>query len=234
MVKSDVDLRSDSIESLDNLIRNWWPLESISSFTILRGGYSGTNYKFFTQKGSCGVIKICNGYDKLEIEEQSRCTAFLASSGFNFACCPLPLAGDENSFVALTDDNVPAILLTFIDGKAADYLLENRLFPPLQILSTVGRGLAQLHSVGGEQNHLRSFMNGGACFVGQHIQGYFKNIFESHDDPFIKEHLFVRFYFERVDSMVVDIMEQGLPSGVLHGDPFLDNILLNQSTGELR
>jgi len=234
MVKSAVDFRNDSIESLNSLIRNWWPTESIVSFTILRGGYSGTNYKIFTANGSCGVIKICNGYEREEIEEQSQCTAFLSSAGYSYACCPQCLAENESSYVTLTDDSVPTILLSYINGRAADFLLENKVFPPFQILSTVGKGLAQLHNVAGDFSHLRSFINGGACFVGQHIKGHFKNIFASHEESFINEHPFVQFYNERVDAMVIDILHEGLLFGVLHGDPFLDNILLDELTGELR
>lgn len=236
MVKCSVDLRSDSIEQLNVLVQRWWPSKVISSFQILRGGYSGTNYKILTTEGDLAVLKVCNGYTRQQIEEQAQCTAYLNKNGFGDRCCfPFPLSESSNQYVALTHDEEPSILINFIIGKAADYVLEQRVVSVDIILFNVGHGLAALHNVPlDESNCLRSFVDGGACFAGLHLKGYFLNLFHNHSESFVTEHPFVAIYDDRNYSLVHDITNSELPVGILHGDPFLDNVLLDESTGALR
>jgi hypothetical protein len=260
MVKSDVDFRTDSKESLEKLLQEWWPACQLREHSVLRGGFSGTNYKVTAYDGRTAVLKICNGYTSPEVEQQALCTDYLMRHGFQSSCCySLPFANiDDNKgsnsllrFVAVhPDDGVPATFLNFVQGRAADYVLENastststsasgseRVLNKATILNVFGEKLSALHSIPlitGDAEKLRSFLDGGACLIGQHVKRTFLESFEASSDDFIRSHPYVDFYRERIEALIKDASDGRLTMGILHGDPFMDNILIDEITGEFR
>lgn len=235
MVKAAVDLRNDTIDDLSELLQNWIKDSSIVSFTILRGGYSGTNYRIRCSNDEEYAMKICNGYESEEIEEQALATAFLRLNDFKNSCSAYPLLDSTKSlkYVSLTRDNQPVLLLSFLKGIAADYLLENGLMDHDTLLSSVGKTLAMLHSVSGKGfDDVRYFLDKGACFVGKHVKNVYKDLFKSSSvDDYILSHPFIDFYFKHVDNLVENVTITSLPIGILHGDPFLDNVLIDIESG---
>jgi len=51
------------------------------------------------------------------------------------------------------------------------------------------------------------------------------------NSEFVKEHPFVAFYAEKLAILQEMVAVEGLPQGILHGDPFLDNVLVDPITG---
>ena len=54
MVKADVNVRIDSLLDLQVLLNQWFATAVIKRFDVLRGGYSGTNYKIYCDDGWLG------------------------------------------------------------------------------------------------------------------------------------------------------------------------------------
>eukprot|EP01041_Mallomonas_annulata_P007025 gene7025-14294_t len=234
MVKSNIDLRSDSKEELQEILSNWWSDCILINHCTLRGGYSGTNYKLETHDGKIAVLKICNGYDLPAVEKQAQIMNHLKEYGFNGACYPYPLH-NSITYTCLTKDDQPAILLNFIQGRAADIVVESGVVSLQHMLTSVGRNLALLHSTKiNNSSNLLSYIDGGCCLLGKHITNDIKRIFNESTDEFIINHPFLTFYFERVDTLCRDVCLPNIPMGIVHGDPFLDNVFVDEITGEFR
>lgn len=52
--------------------------------------------------------------------------------------------------------------------------------------------------------------------------------------PNSKDHAFTTFYATQLPNLVDGMERDGLPQGVLHGDPFFDNVLVAEDTGEFQ
>ena len=241
MVKQAVDFRQDSHESLTALVQQWLPEISIASFRKMDGGYSGTNYEIIAVAPSSTIstkyaLKICNGYAAADVEAQALCTAFIAANGFSDRCCyslPTAACGDA-AYTAMTADGVPATLLTFVEGCAADHVIET--CPSVTVgtvLRACGAQLAALHRVTGPGlAALRTYVDGGACLVGEHMRGHFLALFDAATDPHVATHPYVAFYRAAAPGLVADLASAAaMPQGVLHGDAFLDNVLLDAASG---
>jgi Ser/Thr protein kinase RdoA (MazF antagonist) len=237
MVKADVDHRQDNLEAINCILQSWFPGKNALSFKTLRGGYSGTNYFVDTESGEQYVIKIAHGYCANDVEEQAKLGAYLKSQGFVGCCFPYPLSSKlEKSlqYVAMIDHTEPAILLNYIQGRAADYLIEAGKLDHPGALSKIGYNLALMHllPVSAEAG-LRSYKHDGLCFLQKHLSGDYLRTFTTHEDEFIRNHSFTKFYLQRFDWLIgwfakCDSFRQSL----IHGDPFLDNVLFDERTGE--
>jgi len=199
------------------------------------GGYSSTNYRV-EGKGKVAMLKIMNGYDREWVEGQTAIQRYLQQSGFSGACFPLPIA-NEGSKVAKGYVSVrggtPSCLLTFLPGTNAERALEtNHALRTEDVLSEIGRGLAQLHSVAVSPDaKLRDYKKGGACLVIDHINDIHLVAFES--SPHTKNHPFLPFYKRALVDLKECMKPRNLPTGIIHGDPFLDNVLIDAKTGAL-
>ena len=237
MVKSAVDFRTDSLEDLQLLLNIWFSDKIIQNFTVLRGGYSGTNYMIECSEKFRVVMKICNGYDIEEIECQAIAADFLQNNHFHGVCDAYKLQNPtiDSIFTALTNDNQPVLLLRYLNGENADVLVESGVITHSFALSEVGKNLALMHSTNGKNiQSIRHFHIAGACFVGNHIRYYYRDLLLSHQEEYIRNHHFVQYYIDRVESLITAVTQNDLPLGILHGDPFLDNVLLDSITGKFR
>jgi len=143
----------------------------------------------------------------------------------------LPLA--DGGYVTLARDGTPAYMLSFVQGKAADSVVESGV-DALHVLQGVGRNLAALHSVEVKQDtavgHLRDYSEGGCCLLGYHAsRGYLGKVSGS---DFTKDQPYTAFYQDKLEVLEKCVKIQGLPTGILHGDPFLDNVLVDPTTGD--
>jgi Ser/Thr protein kinase RdoA (MazF antagonist) len=211
--------------------------------TQLFGGYSGLTYRIdeTLPRGEEGapaaesrvaVLKVCRGYPEAEVRAQAAVQGLLGVRGFTGSCTALPLLAGrahaaDPSFVTLSASGEPVVMLTFVAGTPADAVIEAGA-DAVDVLRAVGAGLAALHLVragaDGERS-IRSIHEGGACLVGSHAAGALLAEMEASEHT--RAHPFVTFYRARLPALRAALASSGaLPCGILHGDPFLDNILV--------
>jgi Ser/Thr protein kinase RdoA (MazF antagonist) len=228
MVKAAVDFDSHTTEELQPLLADFgW---SLGSHKKLYGGYSGTTYAVTDAKtGSKAVLKLCNGYDRDWIDGQTAIQSHLQRGGFEGGCPPIPLAADATDFVSMRLAPVPACLLGFVEGQAADAVIESGVSSE-KVLHELGGQLAALNAVKAtKEDGLRTYEAGGACEVVTHLIApdgvcqYWKAVSTCEHT---KEHPFLAFYQKRAALLREDMQVTGLPYGIMHGDPFLDNFLV--------
>jgi len=207
-----------------------WGVDGLEDYKTMFGGYSGSNYRVQARRGGepfVGCMKVCHGYNEVEVAEQAGVQAFLHRVGFTGACGAIAL--NDGGYVTLTSEGKPAILLTFVEGKAADAVIESGVAAN-HVVRDVGANLAALHNLPvTEADGLRDYIQGGCCLLGEHAVG--KCLAKIKGSEFTKDHPFLPFYETRLAVLQQCVSLEGLPSGLLHGDPFLDNVLVDPETG---
>ena len=206
---------------------------------VLFGGYSGTSVRVTGADGVKHVLKVCHGYSVADAMQQSAVASHAAKAGFLGVCAPEPL-GDESSktpcVYSRPGDGTPVMMLSWVDGTAGDKVLSAGDIDATVLLSSIGAGLAALHSVpvnAAASKRLRWCEKGtGACDVSKHITGELLNKMRGSEHT--KAHPFLTEFYEKECVALKETMANaGLPRGVLHGDPFLDNMLVDAKTGQL-
>jgi hypothetical protein len=120
-----------------------------------------------------------------------------------------------------------------VDGVAADKVIGAKHVLCEKVLWSVGEGLGRMHSVPCPPGDgLRSILDGGGCDLRKHISDAYGDSVSS--CAAIAGHDFLPFYYAQREKLRAGLATDGLPQGPLHGDPFLDNVLVDASTGELR
>ena len=123
--------------------------------------------------------------------------------GFSKCCRALPLSPSSPSsspfrFVATQGLPGPTMLLTFVVGVAADKVVERGVDPGV-VLRSVGENLALFHSVNVGDARLRTYQEGGACLVFEHMSGKIAQKIEACEHTV--DHEYHSFYIERVGQV---------------------------------
>ena len=120
----------------------------------------------------------------------------------------------------------------FVQGVAADKVVEQGVDSKV-VLRSVGENLARFHSVSPATapTKLRTYREGGACLVWDHMRGDILQKIKS--CPHTRDHAYASFYEARLGELQTSMKLEGLPSGPLHGDCFLDNVLADPKTGKV-
>ena len=238
MAKAEVSKETVTREGVEALLKHWEFPFPLTDFSVLFGGYSGTSVKVVGADGEKFVLKICHGYSRDDVEAQARCAVYARAGGFGGACTACALRGKPATFSVERDgDKTPAMLLTWVDGLAADKVIAAGAVAREAVLHAVGEGLGQLHCVAPPTGwdavlpSLRTIEEGGGCDLRLHLSGEIASIFAS--AKALKGHAFLPFYERELASMRAAYNASGLPTGVLHADPFLDNVLVSPSSGAL-
>lgn len=230
-MKAKVEISKHTQKEIEGILGNFGV--KAKSYTRLYGGYSSSNYKVETSDNKSYVLKIMNGYDKKWVEDQTKIQEYIHRRGFLGGCPPVVMSTslEEKGYVAMCG-STPTCLLTFLDGKNADQaLIDNPNLSESKVLESLGEGLALLHSIRVTPDAgLRDFKQGGACLVADHMNGIYLTAFE--DSKHTCEHPFLPFYRKEMVNLIDCMCARTLPTGILHGDPFLDNVLVNPETGE--
>ena len=241
MSKAEISKETLTTEQISELCAKFSGVSlPLREHSVLFGGYSGTSIRVTFADGKRAVLKIVNGYSVVDASDQAAVAAHAASAGFTGVCAPLPVShpGAAGPFIFERADGTPVMMLSFVDGVAADKVLA-KASGTLggALLRSVGGALAALHSVpvsADAGGHLRSCENGsGACDVSKHMSG--ERLAKMKGSAHTRSHPFVTgFYEAELASLNESMRAPGLPRGVLHGDPFLDNMLADPDSGELR
>ena len=241
MAEKRVVYKEHSTEELAALLSDFDYLEdgeSLASHELLFGGFSGSNYKLVTSTDRAVVLKICNGYDFAHVAGLTKVMSHLWERGFHGMCRAYPVKADvatsqqaDAATCCVTlRGGVPTVLLSFVAGKAADAVIRAGKVDPLMVMRGVGEGLGALSTVPvAASDGLRHCRDGGACMVGDHMRGAEMELLASHENS--KDHPFTAFYTKELANLQAGMEAAGLPFGVLHGDPFFDNVLVDEGTG---
>lgn len=233
MAEKKVVYRLHSFDELADLVKAFEFLEgddSIQSAEHILGGLSGTNYCITSSRGNRAVLKVFNGYNSEHVAGLVKVMDHIWSSGFRGMCRTIPLK-NQGGFHCFDSENTPLVMLSYIRGRAADVVIRSGTLNPLLVLQGVAAGLGAMSNVLiTECDGLKDWRTGGACAVGSHFSGTERAVLTEH--PNTRHHSFVPFYLQRLKQLVKCMSRTDLPLGVLHGDPFFDNVLVEESTGE--
>ena len=225
-------------EALQVLVSEW-DFGTITNHRKLYGGFSGSNYFVENAAGERAVLKLMHGYPFSEVQSVAKVQAYLPTMGFASACSsiarPAAVVADKGGslHVSTTVPDSPMMLLTYVDGVAADTVLRDAA-PGVgtAMLRGAGRALAQLHSLPvpkGAAALREAEVDGGCCLVKDHIDGTYLTKVQS-----VTGHAYVAMYEAALVELRSAMATEGLPRGICHGDPFLDNMLCDAATGEMR
>ena len=237
--KAKIDVVSPlTREELQALVAEW-EFGTIENHRKLYGGFSGSNYFVENAAGRRAVLKLMHGYPVTEVQSVADLQAYLATVGFTAACSsiarPAAIMAEKGGsrHVSITVPDSPMMLLTFVEGKPADAVLrEADHGVGTDMLRGVGRALAQLHSLPiptGVTALREAEVDGGCCLVKDHIDGTYLTKVRS-----VTGHAYVAMYEAALVELRSAMATEGLPRGICHGDPFLDNVLCDAATGEMR
>ncbi|KAJ1637563.1 kinase-like domain-containing protein [Pavlovales sp. CCMP2436] len=194
--------------------------------TQLFGGYSAQTFRV-EAAGRVAVLKICKGYSEADVRAQAAIQGVIGVRGFRGGCSALPLTGSGDGYVALSSRGDPACMLTHVEGSPADKALDAGL-DAVAVLRAVGEQLARLHlvPVSAAVDKLRTYHEGGVCNLADHLSG--DSLREMEGSEHTRAHPFVSTYrMQLAELRAATAAAEALPTGVLHGDPFLDNVLVS-------
>ena len=233
--KEEVSKETPTRADVEALLAHWDFPFPLREFKLLFGGYSGTSVKVVGGNGVRHVLKICHGYEQADVEAQARVAVYARGCGCDEICTFYPLKASTSAFAFVRADGTPCCLLSWVDGVAADKVLSAGAVPASAVLHAVGAGLGRLHSVpppaGAGAASIRVVETNGACDVRKHLSDEIAKVFET--SAAVRGHPFLPFYAAQLENLKAAWTSPGLPRGVLHGDPFLDNIMLDPATGGL-
>ena len=236
-----------SKETLASILTDYFDSKLVEH-KILFGGYSGTNYMVKLSDGSQYVLKVTNGYSIDEAELMCKTAYHLVTNNFKDCCWAVEKKTDSQEkyrFVSLKEPNgVPAFMLTFSIGKQADKVMREQPKLASAVMKNIGGGLGRMHlAAAGISNSkqatdlgLRWYqISGGCCDVSDHVSGKILHRIKRCPVPERKES-YLSFYEPELKVLVQEMsLATGgkLQHGITHGDPFADNILVNEETGAL-
>ena len=239
MVKEKIT-RTLHDSSVISLLCAQYSLPPPTRFVSLAGGFSGTNYRCDFQHQPSICLKICHGYERIFVEAQAKVQHHLFQHQYKMACFAMTLNATSqcSTFSFATQDPTtgdPVIVLTFVNGRAADALLEEKLVSVDVVFQGMGASLGELHTVPVcDQDQLRTYQDGGACDVYKQMMKIELKRMEI--SIHTKNHPFLTFYIPRrqaLEDAMCKAEHLNLTRGVIHGDPFADNVMLDPTTGQV-
>jgi Ser/Thr protein kinase RdoA (MazF antagonist) len=185
-------------------------------------GFSGCNYRCETSAGTF-LLKGSTDLGLTEVRFQIQLMRHLEEQKFATAS-PVALAGAPNTF----DTSLPQeggkqmdlMLLNFLPGKPVNTMLGKEVDTAAGMLE-VGRTLARLHLIP-PFAQMRQYADGVGTKAG--ILTANKTM-RQHPETRVNRHSFLDWFDTRIDEFT-GIFKFTLPQGLMHCDPFLDNMLM--------
>ena len=241
MPKASVDITTASREEVAGLLAEWGlALAEGDAFTKCYGGFSGSNYACTLADRRRVLLKCTNQQPRADVEAQVAALLFLKqAASAPPTCYPWALAAAGAGHVSMSTGS-PSIVLDFLEGAPADKVLQAGGAAITELLfGGAGSALAKLHSVplpSAEALASTGIRDAGgpgrypgadptaACFVGMQEQ----LVEEFAASETLADHPFLPLHAAQVPALA-KTMAADVPRGLLHGDPFLDNLLAKES-----
>ena len=175
------------------------PLSAIESIS---GGWANSNYLLELEDGSRLVLKIWDERSPTEVNRLNSHLELIASHGVP---TPVPLMLEDGSRMMVVDGRA-WILMPFVDAPW--------LAGDASAMRHLGELMARLHSIPNDGTFITRYT------MGTDIWPDVFALADSRDawSPFLRER-------EADYARMPELIPDGLPRGVIHGDLFLDNVL---------
>ena len=188
-------------------LEDWLKNFSIGTLKNFKGISSGvTNTNYFLETDTTKLILTIFEENKLEeLPFYLDLMRFLASKNFP---CPLPVINNNNEYLTLIKDK-PAVLVSFLLGAEKESITEDDC-------CSVGEALAKLHTsakdFSGKKKNSRNI-----DWISTKFNELKKRL-SSSDQTIIEQEI----------DYQKNCLTDGLPSGIIHGDLFRDNVFFHQ------
>jgi Ser/Thr protein kinase RdoA (MazF antagonist) len=184
-------------------------------------GFSGCNYRCETSTGTF-LLKGSTDLGLTEVRFQIQLLCHLQEHKFATAF-PVSLAASPNTFdtsLLQGAKQMDLMLLNFLPGKPVNSLLGKDIDTAAGMLE-VGRTLARLHLIP-PFAEMRQYADGVGTKVGILTAN---ETMRTHPETRVNQHSFLDWFDGRIDDFK-GIFKHALPQGLMHCDPFLDNMLM--------
>lgn len=174
----------------------------LSSVEELSGGWANSNFLLDLEDGARLVLKI---WDDRDLEEVVRLNKQLVTISSHGVPTPVPLMLEDGSRMMVVDGRA-WILMPFVDAPW--------LAGDASAMRHLGELMARLHSIPDDGTFITRYT------MGTDIWPDVFALADSRDawSPFLRER-------EADYARMPELIPDGLPRGVIHGDLFLDNVL---------
>ena len=196
-----------SHDELDDIVRHYEIGTSID-LEELPGGYGNSNFKLTTTDDKF-LLKICDEKNLEELHQQITLLEHLQKHAYPTVYPILQKNGDAlHVFAKNVNKKKHIMLYPFLDGSTPK--------PSKHVLAQIGETLAKLHHIPPLENLPRFPMG-----ITQ-IKPFLKDV----KDTEFAQHPFFLWLQSELEWIIPEI-EKPLPTGLLHGDLFLDNTLFD-------
>ena len=235
MVKEDVDLALLADAEIARLTA-LWDLPPLAAATKLCNGYGSVNYKLtFTEDSEPLVLKVAvvpNAEASAAVQAQVMAHISDAGFGLSPALHPLPSGGLTANCVTDVGATAAALVIAFSAGTPANVVAADPAKGE-RALAALGEALAQLHALPAPASLAKVAINGEG-YIEDYMQFGAAGVDELRQHAELSSHPFTAFLDARLPKMRAALTRAGasLPFGLIHGDPFLDNLLVDEESVE--
>lgn len=226
MAKPHLVAREFTRAELEQFLAVLAPGRTFSGYEYLFGGLSTTTVKIFfdTDDVNSGqILKIFYPNSVSVVNSMEICSYIHKAEPairITYPLCDL-------QFVELTNDTFPRIQFPVVLMSLVPNSVSGDKYGDFSG-GKLGSLLASLHTVHvPKDSSLQTYVDGGAVDLHMHVSGQFIDRISavSHSEPRKK---FAQFYQEEFSTVNLD----NFATGIIHGDPFMDNILVDKQSGQ--
>ena len=198
------ELNEDDIK---NITFNYKIIDYVS-ITPIYEGIQNSNYIITTKSRKYIFTIFDDMYVARNLQKFLKLMLFINKSGFN---CPCPITDSSLNLVSYLNKK-PSSLVSFLDGKS---LYKHRL----SHFNFLGRDLAKLHNISKKYPY---------TIKKRFDKNFYNSTINANLNIIINYNLNLIDIFRSVLFAYNNLKNTNLPSGIIHGDLFPDNVLFNK------
>jgi len=191
-------------EDIDIILEDY-SIGNLEKFDPIEEGVENTNYRILVNKKKYILTIYEKRVDNKDLPFFCSLTTELFKKNFK---CPLPIKNKKNEMIS-DYRNKKLTILSFIDGDSKKHLSENDSYK-------IGLETSRLHTLTNNIDLYRK--NSLSIDSWVKIYNEIKLAYKNKDDPKLK-------FIEDSLNQIKQNWPRNLPSGIIHGDIFIDNII---------